>query len=122
MHRFDFERWLDSWGRAWESLDAEAFVPLLAADVVWLRDPFAVPVTGAEAARESLVEGLAGVREIAYAWEFLGFGDSRGVAHWEATITPREGPPSLFDGVLVGDFDDAGQCRALREWWNRADS
>lgn len=122
MHRFDFERWLDEWGRAWEGRDPEAFVPLLAADVAWLRDPFAVPLNGTDAARESLAEGLAGVREIAYAWEFLAFADPRGVARWEATITPVGGPPALFDGVLVGDFDAEGRCSTLREWWNRADS
>jgi len=121
VHRFDFERWLDDWGRAWEARDPDAFVPLLTPDVVWRRDPFAEPLEGTAAVVETMAAGLSGVREIAYAWEFVAFADGRGVAHWEVTISPDGAEPMLFDGVLVGDFDDQGRCHALREWWNRSE-
>lgn len=119
MHRFDFERWLDAWGQAWERLDPDAFVPLLSPDVTWLREPFADPLTGHEAVRAAIGAGLQGLGAIAYAWEFLVFSDGRGVAHWEVTLSPTGAPPARFDGVLVADFDGGGRCRSLREWWNR---
>ena len=119
MHRFDFERWLDDWGRAWEGRDPNAFLLLLAPDVTWMRDPFADPLHGPTAVYDSLRSGLARTREIAFSWEVLTFADPRGVAHWDVTITPQSGPPVVSDGILVADFDALGHCQLLREWWNR---
>jgi len=117
----EFEKWLDAYGLAWQSGDAQAAIELFTDDAAYYENPFDDPMVGKEAIHRYWNEGAGESQEdVCYSHKALAVAESKGLAQWQATFTrlPTRNQVEL-DGFLVAEFDGAGKCSVFREWWHR---
>jgi len=109
-----FDRWLDAYGRAWETKDPEAAADLFVEDATYYETPFDEPMRG----RAEVVEYWSGVPRSQD--EILTASAGEGIAHWDANfVRLPTGTPVEIDGVLLAKLDADGRCTEFREWWHK---
>lgn len=121
MDRAEVERWAEAYRLAWEGADSQAAAALFAKDGTYRNDIY----------QDRPNEGRAGVVEY---WEgvtaaqtdvkvLMGnpFVDgNRSVVEFWTTMRVDDNPVTI-GGSLLLDFDERGQCTALREYFNFAE-
>jgi hypothetical protein len=111
--------WVQKLGRAWEDRNPQAAAALFSADVVYSENPFAPALHGRAAVAEYWRSETAGHANVQCAFEVIGVAGSSGIAHWHTTLARSEsGAQVALDGVIVVEFNSAGECCSLREWWH----
>ena len=115
-----FGRWLDAYGRAWETKDPEAAADLFVEDATYYETPFDQPMRG----RAEIMEYWSGVPrsqdEIRFSYEILTASAGEGIAHWDANfVRLPTGTPVEIDGVLLAKLDADGRCTEFREGWHK---
>jgi hypothetical protein len=124
--RLDVEslgRWLDAYGRAWESGDAAGAAALYSEDVKYYETPFDEPEVGTSGVREYTQTAVAAQRDVRFWHEPLGVTHNFGIARWGATfVRVPSGISVELDGIFVLTFDEHGKCSELREWWHRRET
>jgi SnoaL-like domain len=120
MRREDLKRWLEAYGRAWESLDARAATQLFAEDATYQETPFVEPLKG-RAAILKYWQNVARTQEsVRFESEILSFDAARALAHWQSRFVRLPMKSNLvLDGIFLLTFDPENRCTALREWWHR---
>jgi ketosteroid isomerase-like protein len=109
--------WIERYGAAWRSGDAEAAAALFSEDAVYRSSPFRAASVGGAAIRDywsgatSTQEGLE-----------LRFGEpvvdgDRLAVEWWATMTDS-GAEITLPGCLLLRFGGDGRCEELREYWH----
>jgi hypothetical protein len=117
------KRWLDAYGRAWESGDAAGAAALYSDDVKYYETPFDEPDCGIEAVYGYCKEAADSQRDVRFWHEPLGVKDNVGIARWGATfVRVPSGISVELDGIFVLTFDEHGKCSELREWWHRRET
>lgn len=118
-----FASWLDNYGRAWETGDADAAAALFAPDATYHETPFNAPMVGREAIHAYWFDGASTTQsDIAFTYEILAVESDRGIAHWTARfVRVPSGNRVRLDGVLAARFD-GDLCIEFREWWHRAET
>jgi uncharacterized protein (TIGR02246 family) len=120
MDRERLERWLDAYGRAWETMDPDAAVALFTEDASYQETPFDDPMRGRDQIRSYWAGVPEAQRDIRFEHRILAVVGDRGIAHWRASFTRvPTGATVILDGIFVLDFDREGRCGTLREWWRR---
>jgi nuclear transport factor 2 (NTF2) superfamily protein len=120
MKKTVLERWLEAYGRAWESRDPDAAALLFAEDARYHETPFSEPALGRDGVRAYWAAATASQREVEFSFEILAVEGSRGIARWSASFLWRAGGArGQLDGVFVLDFNADGLCEELREWWHK---
>lgn len=110
-------RWLDAYGRAWETRDPDAAVELFAEDASYRETPFDEPMRGREAIRRYWSQVPEHQRDIEFGYEVLSARPA--LARWWASyIAVALGEPTKLDGIFLLEFDPEGRCSSLREWWH----
>jgi len=111
--------WLAAYGAAWQTRDAAAVGKLFTAEATYHEMPFDAPKAG-RAAIEEYWRGVTGdQRDVVFKSEVVSVNGKTGVAHWSANFrVPSTGATIELDGVFVLEFDAAGSCSSLREWWH----
>lgn len=115
-----FRRWLEAYGRAWETRDPQAAAALYAEDGAYQVTPFVAALRGRKAILEYWEEVARTEENIRFEFEILTVAAEAGIAHWRASFTRV--PPSLktaLDGIFLITLDAAGLCTSLREWWHK---
>ncbi len=113
------DAWLKAYGAAWVERDASTAGSLFTPDATYHEMPFDPPKAGREAIEKYWREVTADQRDVKFKYEIIAVHDRTGVAHWSAEFkTQSTGATIQLDGVFVLQFDDAGQCSRLREWWH----
>ncbi len=119
-----FIKWLDAYGTAWQTGDPEAAVAIFSEDAKYYETPFDEPMVGKKAIYNYWREGAGqSQRDVHFMYQALSVVGNRGVAQWQANFVRV--PSSIFvelDGILIADFDEAGQCTVFREWWHRQET
>lgn len=113
--------WLEGYKAAWETRDAEKAVALFTADATYQDEAFSSPHVGAQGIRDYWTKVTAGQRDVKFQYQVLSIKSNTGIAHWSAEFAVAEAnPPTTIalDGVFLLEFDGAGKCRSLREWWH----
>jgi PAS domain-containing protein len=116
----ELDRWLDTYGRAWENKDVDAFVGCFTpgADYYWgpSWDP---PLRGHDEIRARTEQAIAGQERVEFGHETLAITpDGRGIAKWWVALeVPAVGTIDL-EGVFLVTLDADGRCTDFREWWN----
>ncbi len=115
-----FSEWLDRYGDAWRSGDADGVTKLFSAEARYEETPFDEPMIGHGAIRRYWAEG-AGMaqKEIRFGYDMLSVRNDTGIAHWTASFVRI--PSGIFvelDGVLLARFSPDGLCVQFREWWH----
>ena len=111
--------WLSRYGRAWESADPPAAAELFTADCRYFETPFSEPAVGRDGVAKYWQAVPDGQAEVRFGYRVLAVQEATVIAHWDASFTRiKDGSRVALDGVFVLEFDDAGLCRTLREWWH----
>lgn len=119
MNTNDLRTWLDAYGAAWEARSAEAVGRLFSDGALYYETPYSEPFRGREGIESYWSKVTADQRDVDFASEALGFAGTAGVAKWSARFTlASNGAKVELNGVFLLQFDDAGLCRELREWWH----
>ncbi|HEX7081354.1 MAG TPA: nuclear transport factor 2 family protein [Gammaproteobacteria bacterium] len=119
MNDDDLERWLARYGEAWETRDADAAARLFARDALYFETPFADPFRGPEGVRSYWSSVTKDQREIRFESKVVGVLGRTGVARWSAKFKlASTGAAAELNGIFLLEFDDAGRCTSLREWWH----
>lgn len=115
----DLAAWLDAYGDAWESRDADKAASLFAEDSSYQVTPYEIAHTGREGVRHYWESVTANQRNVEFKFRPLSITGNTGIAHWSAQfdIEPDDVHIEL-DGIFVLEFDEDGKCRQLREWWH----
>ena len=117
------EDWLTRYGRAWETADPQAAAALFTPDCRYFETPFSEPARGRDGVAgywQAVPEGQTDVR---FGFRVLAVSAPTVIAHWTATFNRRQGGSRVdLDGVFVLEFDEAGLCCTLREWWHRQET
>lgn len=112
--------WLEAYGRAWMSRDADTAANLFSADVAYYETPFGEPARGRTGVYRYWSAATGAQRDITFRYEILAVTASGGIVRWSADFTRiASGARVQLDGVLLLEFDEEGLCRRLREWWHR---
>jgi hypothetical protein len=123
VEREAFEAWLQRYGEAWETQDADAAADIFSTDAKYYETPFDPPMTGREAIRSYWSEGTDLQRDIRFGYDVFAMNGDTGIAHWTSSF--RRVPSGVavrLDGVLSAQFDGDGRCCEFREWWHREES
>jgi len=115
----DLTRWLESYGRAWETRDADRAASLFTPDATYRETPFADAFEGREAIRGYWSRVTADQTDIRFAFDIVSANGSIGVAAWSSRFRTISGGAAVeLNGVFVLEFDGAETVRSLREWWH----
>jgi hypothetical protein len=118
--RAAFKSWLDAYGKAWESRDAEAAAGLYTEHGTYQVTPFLEPMRGRKAILEYWSEVVRTEENIQFGYEILVSNAEINIARWSASfvIVPR-GLQTRLDGIFLISLDKEGHCKSLREWWHK---
>ncbi|HEX6207353.1 MAG TPA: nuclear transport factor 2 family protein [Actinomycetota bacterium] len=109
--------WLDAYGRAWETRDPEAAVELFSPDATYRETPFDEIMEGREVIRQYWQQVPDYQRDIEFGYEIVAV-EPVVVRWWSAYTKISSGDRVKLDGVFLLEFDEAGFCTSLREWWH----
>ena len=120
--RAGLSEWLDAYGRAWESRDANAAAELFAEDAVYQWGPFGRRLRGRPLIREAWAEALETQENISFGYEVLSASASGGLARWwcstdDVVRKVRE----RNEGIFRLAFEEGGLCSSFEEWWNSSE-
>jgi ketosteroid isomerase-like protein len=118
--RAAFKSWLEAYGKAWESRNAEAAAALYAEDGTYQVTPFLEPMRGRKAILEYWL-GVARTEEnIQFEYEILVSNAEMNIARWSASfVIVPQGLQTRLDGIFLISLDEDGRCKSLREWWHK---
>jgi hypothetical protein len=113
------EAWLARYGQAWESRDAELAAALFSDEASYQETPYDAPMAGRGAIDDYWRRVTADQRDVGFRARPIAVSGRTGIAEWGATFrTASTGATIELNGVFVLDFDAAGLCTSLREWWH----
>jgi SnoaL-like domain len=115
-----FERWLEAYGRAWESRDPEAATDLFAEHATYHETPFDEPCRGRDEIFEYWSDVPRSQENVSFSCEILATTDDVGIAHWSASfVRVQAKDPVKLDGVFLVKLGTDGRCTEFREWWHK---
>jgi len=119
MDREGFQDWLDSYGRAWESKEHNAFVNLFTDNASYYANPFSEPLSGHSAILDHWSNVIRSQDQIRFNYEVLAVTQDSGVAHWWASFVHISSKTKVkLDGIFVVSLDGENHCRVLKQWWH----
>ena len=111
--------WLDDYGRAWETRDADAAAALFTEDAVYQWGPFGRKLRGRVMIREAWAEAVETQSNVQFGYEVIGATAAGGIVRWWCSSDdPDRGVRDRIEGIFRLAFDDSGLCTSLEEWWN----
>lgn len=111
--------WLDGYKNAWENRDAEQAAALFTEDATYRVNPHEDPNEGRSGIREYWSNVTADQRDITFGSKILTTYGRTAVVHWTAEFNSiSSGSKINLDGIFLLNFNDAGLCTRLREWWH----
>jgi len=115
-----FRSWLDAYGKAWESRNAEAAAALYADDGTYQVTPFLEPMRGRKAIFEYWSEVARTEENVRFGYEILVSNAEINIARWSASfVIVPQGLQTRLDGIFLISMDEQGRCKSLREWWHK---
>jgi hypothetical protein len=119
LNAASLDAWLAAYGAAWQTRDAAAAGKLFTVEATYREMPFDAPKAGRAAIEEYWRGVTADQRDVVFKSEVVSADGKTGVAHWSAKFrVASTGATIELDGVFVLEFDAAGACTSLREWWH----
>ncbi len=118
-----FKSWMDAYGRAWKSRDAQAAADLFTEDGSYQVTPFLEPIRGRQGIFEYWSHVAQTEKDIRFGYEVLALNPEVGIARWWASFVRV--PPGLqtkLDGIFLICLDADCRCKSLREWWHKDQS
>jgi hypothetical protein len=116
----DLDRWLDTYGRAWERKDADTFTGCFTDAALYAWGPWDEPLRGRDQIRERFENAVARQQNVRFGHEPLAVtADGRGLARWWVSMdVPAADTVEEDEGIFLVTLDDGAKCTEFREWWN----
>ncbi|HET7678416.1 MAG TPA: nuclear transport factor 2 family protein [Candidatus Limnocylindrales bacterium] len=115
----DAQDLLAAYKRAWERRDPELAVSLFSDDAEYREDPFAEPLTGANAIRARWNETAASQANVEFDAERTWVSGRTVLSSWHGAYTRRADAQRVrLRGFMTLELDDAGKVRRFRQWWH----
>jgi ketosteroid isomerase-like protein len=116
----ELDRWLGTYGRAWERKDADAFTGCFTDDALYAWGPWDKPLRGRDQIRDRFERATSRQQDVRFGHEPLAITpDGRGVARWWVSMNvPEDEVVEEDEGVFLVTLDGDGLCSEFREWWN----
>ncbi len=115
----ELSNWLDAYGAAWESRDADAAANIFSRDATYQVTPYEEPHVGRDGVRNYWADVTENQRNVEFEHRAISISGSTGIAHWSASFdVAPDGTKIELNGIFVLDFDEDGKCQRLREWWH----
>ena len=119
MNHSDFKSWLDAYGRAWETQDAQAAAELFTDDATYQETPFDEPMRGRAAIAEYWSTNVAEQDQVRFGYEILATTEDKGIARWWTTFVDIASKAEVkLDGIFVVSLDAENRCDVFQEWWH----
>jgi len=109
---------LDSYLRAIDSLDADAFADCFAADGVSYDPVGAPPHEGREALRQFAQGLFAATDRLSFNLDYKSIHGNSAAMKWTGHLAAKSGRSVTFEGIDVVEVDDARKIRLLKAYWN----
>jgi hypothetical protein len=119
-----FNKWLATYGLAWEDGDPQGAADLFAEEASYRVTPFDEPMVGQEAILEYWQAGPASNhKEVSFTYRIISVRGNEGIARWQANFRRADSNNFVeLDGILIAEFDDSGTCTDFKEWWHRRET
>jgi len=112
------KRWLEAYGRAWETRSPQAVGEIFTDDATYQETPYEEPLRGRPAIMRYWSEAVSNQGDIHFNFEIVASTMEVGVAHWSASFNRIKSNTRMeIDGVFLLKFDEDNRCKSLREWW-----
>ena len=117
------ESWLQTYGQAWKQGDPRMAARLFTEDCRYFETPFSKPAVGRDGVLKYWQAVPDGQTDIEFRFKLFAIESQTAVAHWSASFTRTASRARVnLDGVFLLEFDEAGLCSTLREWWHREET
>ena len=116
--------WLERYGQAWETGDAEGILDLFTENASYDETPFETNMVGHDEIRQYWLDNATnGQTDIEFGFDIWAVVDDQCLSHWTAKFRQvDDGKTVELDGAfrLVFERLPSGQivCNALQEWWH----
>ncbi len=108
---------LESYGRAWEAFDGDAWVALFTEDAEYHEDPFEAPIVGHNALRAYLLDASSSQRDVEFTVERHWVSGETVLAAWHVTFTRQtSGRVVRMAGFMTAEVAADGRIARFREW------
>lgn len=115
----DLKRWLEAYGKAWETKSPEAVTPLFSEDATYRQTPYEEPFRGRGEIADYWSNVTADQKDIRFGFETVAVKGDTGIALWSSKFrTISADAPVELNGVFILEFADSDHVRSLREWWH----
>ena len=127
MPPMSVQKWLEAYGEAWRSRDAEAAAVLFTEDSIYRSHPFRIPYHGQDGVRAYWTKATADQRALDLQFGVPVVEGNRVAVEWWAImrVVEKDGAGGETIGTLPGClfliFASDGRCRELREYWHWKD-
>jgi uncharacterized protein (TIGR02246 family) len=119
MDKERFQSWLDSYGRAWENRDHQAFASLFSDNASYYANPFSEPLNGRSAILDYWSNVICSQEQIQFNYEVVAVTQESGIAHWWASFVHISSKTKVrLDGIFIVSLNDENRCRVLKQWWH----
>jgi len=111
--------WIEAYGRAWETRDADAAAELFTPDAVYRDVPLGPPHLGQDGVRSywANVTSTQDQVQVRFGDPIVAADGRRAAVEWWVTMLNAQAEVTLT-GVLVLRFAPDGRCEELREAWH----
>ena len=109
--------WIEDYGAAWRSGDAESVAELFAEDAVYRSSPFRPPALGREAIAAYWRDATSTQKGLDLRFGTPLVHGNRVVVEWWAVMRDS-GREITIPGALILRFGPSGRCEELREYWH----
>jgi hypothetical protein len=116
MTREDFERWLDVFGRAWETNDPQDVGALVPESCEWHSGPFSEVFRDRQTLVDHWISTVNSQDDIKTSYEILSVEDGRGICRYRASHLQHKTALVTEDMILIVRLDDQARCVEFQEW------
>jgi ketosteroid isomerase-like protein len=111
--------WLRQFAALLEARDAPGVAALFTEEAEYFETPFAPPLNGRAAIRESVARFAASQTNVRFEYELLCSEAGRGIVWWRlSSCAMTTGHEVDVNGIFLFWLNRYGQCPLYQEWWH----
>jgi ketosteroid isomerase-like protein len=113
------QEWIDAYGRAWETRDADAAAAIFTPDSIYRDHPLGPPHVGQDGVRSywANVTSTQDQVKVRFGTPVASADGDRAAVEWWVTMLNEQAEVTLT-GILYLRFAADGRCKELREAWH----
>ncbi len=113
--------WLQTYGRAWETGDADLILTLFTQDASYRETPFDAPMVGHGAIKQYWQDQPGNHRDVKFTYEIWAIAGDQCFSNWTSKFIKGDRRIELdgaFRLIFRQDVQRGPLCHVLEEWWH----